>query len=179
MYKRQQFTIAAPGETTFFGLRGSGRYFAYVVDCSGSMQGPPLDRAREELIKSISRLPSGIEFRIVFFDHLTYEFPGGSQDFATASASSRQRAESWIKGINSGGGTDVKLGMKVVLSSNTKPDTVFLLTDGAFEFDAPQFIKSANTKDARVNTVAFVTQAGEALLKTIAKDNRGDYKFVP
>src|SRR5262249_49573537 len=44
--------------TEFFGVRSSGRHFVYVVDCSSSMSGPPFDRARKELLDSVSNLRS-------------------------------------------------------------------------------------------------------------------------
>jgi hypothetical protein len=177
-----RFSIAAPGETTFFGIRGGGRRFTYVVDCSGSMQGEPLRRAKEELIQSISKLPSHVEFQIVFFDDLAYEFPGSvrGDGFLNASKDAKKRATDFINGISGGGGTNVKLGMQKSLSLKRKPDTVFLLTDGSFEFDTPASIKSQNPgKKVRINTVAFVNKAGESLLRTIANENRGDFRFVP
>jgi len=177
-----RFSIAAPGETTFFGIRGGGRRFTYVVDCSGSMQGEPLRRAKEELILSISKLPSHVEFQVVFFDDLAYEFPGSvrGDGFLNASKDAKKRATDFINGISGGGGTNVKLGMQKSLSLKSKPDTVFLLTDGSFEFDTPASIKSQNPgKKVRINTVAFVNNAGESLLRTIADENRGDFRFVP
>lgn len=172
-----RFSVSAPGETTFFGLRGTGRRFAYVVDCSGSMQGAPLIRATEELIASIEKLPPYVEFQIVFFDDLAYEFPVSG--FKDASKKSKEEAARFIDSIRGGGGTNVKLGMQTTLSLRQKPDTVFLLTDGAFESDTPAFIKTLNKdKKVRVNTVAFLSNTGEPLLKRIASENRGDYRFV-
>jgi len=176
-----RFSISAPGETTFFGIRGGGRRFSYVVDMSGSMQGEPLKRAKEELILSISKLPSHVEFQIVFFDDLAVRFPDDRGDgFIGASKDEKKKATDFINGINGGGGTNVKLGMQQALTLKRKPDTVFLLTDGAFEFDTPAYIKSQNPgKKVRVNTVAFVNRTGEALLRKIADENRGDFRFVP
>ena len=173
-----RFSVSAPGETTFFGIRGAGRRFAYVVDCSGSMQGEPLVRAKQELLESINKLPAHVEFRIVFFDDLAYQFPT-SGEFSNADQDSREAAENWVTGINSGGGTNVKIGMSSVLSTGKNPDSVFLLTDGQFEDDTPQYLKSINRDKARVNTIAFVTNLGEPLLRRIASDNRGDFRFVP
>ena len=173
-----RFSVSAPGETTFFGIRGAGRRFTYVVDCSGSMQGEPLDRAKQELISSISKLPPHVEFQIIFFDDLAYEM--SSEGFLNASKASKESATSFIVGISGGGGTNVKLGMEKSLSQKKKPDTVFLLTDGSFEQDTPDFIKALNnSRKVRINTVAFVSNAGESLLKEIADKNRGDYRFVP
>lgn len=173
-----RFSISAPGETTFFGIRGTGRRFTYVVDCSGSMQGEPLSRATKELIASIEKLPSHVEFQIIFFDDLVNVYP--ENGYLDASAATRRSATSFISGVVGGGGTNVKLGMQQAFSGQKKPDTVFLLTDGSFEGDTPGFIKSLNKgRKVRINTVAFVSNSGEVLLKSIAEENRGDYRFVP
>lgn len=175
---QEKFSISAPGETTFFGLRGSGRRFSWVVDCSGSMSGLPLQRAKEELIKSLQRLPQGLEFQIIFFDDLHHTFPPGG--FAEVSEESLESAEQFISGIRSGGGTNVQLGMRRALGGTTRPDTVFLLTDGEFDPRTPEMIQTQNEDgQTRINTVAFVDRAGEPLLRAIAAENKGDFRFVP
>ena len=131
------------------------------------MQGTRLIRATEELIASIEKLPSYVEFQIVFFDDLAYEFP--TSGFKDASKKSKEEAARFIDGIRGGGGTNVKLGIQTTLSLRQKPDTVFLLTDGAFETDTPAFVKTLNKgRKVRVNTVAFLSNAR----RTIAQTNR-------
>jgi len=174
----ERFAISAPGETTFFGLRGQGRRFSWVVDCSGSMQGPPLERARQELLKSLRKLPQGLEFQVIFFDDLPYSYPAGG--FAEMDPTSLAEAAAFISGIQGGGGTNVLQAMRQVFSQRTRPDTAFLLTDGEFDPETPEFIQSRNSgAKVRINTVAFVDRAGEPLLRRIASENRGDFRFVP
>src|SRR5262245_18159127 len=40
----------------FFGSKGKGKSFVYVVDCSGSMYGERFRRAKTELVRSINKL---------------------------------------------------------------------------------------------------------------------------
>jgi uncharacterized protein with von Willebrand factor type A (vWA) domain len=174
----ERFAISAPGETTFFGLRGEGRRFSWVVDCSGSMQGPPLERARQELLNSLQKLPEGMEFQVIFFDDLPYSFP--SSGFAQMDAESLSAVEGFINGIQGGGGTNVMQGMQKIFSQRSRPDTAFLLTDGEFDPTTPEFIQNRNRGGkVRINTVAFVNRDGESLLRQIASENRGDFRFVP
>jgi hypothetical protein len=174
----ERFAISAPGETTFFGLRGQGRRFSWVVDCSGSMQGPPLERARQELLNSLRKLPQGLEFQVIFFDDLPSSFP--SSGFAQKDPQTLAEAEEFIAGIQGGGGTNVMQGMRQMFSQRSKPDTAFLLTDGEFDPSTPEFIRSRNRGGkVRINTVAFVNRDGEPLLRQIARENRGDFRFVP
>jgi hypothetical protein len=181
----QRFSISAPGETTFFGTRGSGKRFSWVVDCSGSMSGiplqlslSPLQRAKQELLQSLRRLPQGLEFQIIFFDDFCYRFP--SMGFVEVSPDTLREAADFINNIQGGGGTNVQIGMQQALAGSTRPDTVFLLTDGAFDTGTPGFIASRNrNQQTRINTVAFIDRAGESLLRQIADENRGDFRFVP
>ncbi|MFM7037130.1 MAG: VWA domain-containing protein [Planctomycetaceae bacterium] len=173
-----RFAISAPGETTFFGLRGQGRRFSWVVDCSGSMQGPPLERARQELLNSLRKLPEGMEFQVIFFDDLPYSFP--ARGFAQMDAAALAEAEGFVNGIQGGGGTNVMQGMQQIFSQRSRPDTAFLLTDGEFDPTTPEFIQDRNRGGkVRINTVAFVNRDGESLLRQIADENRGDFRFVP
>ncbi|MEZ6124496.1 MAG: VWA domain-containing protein [Planctomycetaceae bacterium] len=171
-----KFTISAPGEATFFGLSATGRRFAFVVDRSGSMTGPRLDRAKEELLVCLSSLPEHIEVQIVFFDDVAEGNPDG---YVRLTRRNLQRIEDWIGTIDARGGTNVKAGMDFVFASRHLPDAVFLLTDGEFEGDTPAHIRRLNNDaNVRVNTIALISNLGETLLKRIAKDNRGDYRFV-
>jgi len=142
------------------------------------MQGPPLERARQELLQALQKLPQGLEFQVIFFDDLPYSYPAGG--FAEMNSTSLAEAAAFLAGIQGGGGTNVMQAMRQVFSQRTRPDTTFLLTDGEFDPETPEFIQSRN-RDAgvRINTVAFVNRAGEPLLRRIASENRGDFRFVP
>jgi Mg-chelatase subunit ChlD len=172
-----KFTISAPGEATFFGLRASGRRFVFVVDHSGSMAGEPLKRAKEELMKCLSHLPQHVEAHVVFFDDNVLSEPGMYRKLHRRNVESIQK---WVDRVSAGGGTNVKAGMKYVFSRHQLPDAIFLLTDGQFDTDTPQLVRQLNPDSTvTINTVALVSNSGEYLLKRIAQENKGDYRFVP
>jgi len=174
---QSRFTIEAPGEARFFGLTASGRRFSFVVDRSASMAGVPLRRAKEELMKCIRSLPRHVEVQVVFFDNVAEEAPGGFRRLTRRGIDSLQ---DWVDRVAEGGGTEVNTGMQMAFSSGEEPDAIFLLTDGEFAAGSPAFIRKLNASNkVQVNTVALVSDAGAPLLKQIAKDNRGDYRFVP
>ena len=61
-----------------------------------------------------------------------------------------------------------------------KPHTIWLLTDGEFPDDICDKLKTANPEQkVSINTIAFHDPSGEAVMKRIAKENAGDYRFVP
>lgn len=172
-----KFTISAPGEAVFFGLRATGNRFAFVVDRSGSMDGLPMRRARKELMNCINHMPKHVEVFVVFFDDLAYPDEGR---YRCVDAQNLQELEDWVNTIRANGGTDVKIGMRTVFNEGKPPDAIFLLTDGNFDGDTPSYIRKLNSKSGvRINTVALVSRAGESLLKQIAGENDGDYRFVP
>ncbi len=171
-----KFTIAAPGEATFFGLSASGNRFVFVVDRSGSMQGEPLARAKEELMKCIHRMPEHVYVLVVFFDDGVLADPAGSGQLTASRISA---LESWVRNVSTGSGTDAKVGMQFALRQPSPPDAVFLLTDGEFSDDTPNFVRALNASNASIHTIALVSRAGEAKLKQIANQNNGDYRFVP
>lgn len=171
------FTITAPGEATFFGLNATGRTFVFVVDCSGSMAGAPLQRAKAELLTCVRALPSRVEVKVVFFSSVSRPDPKGYRKLDRRNVDG---LEKWINTIAEGGGTEVILGMNDAFSGSKKPDAIFLLTDGQFDGNTPAKIQQLNPdQKTRINTIALISRSGESLLKKIANENRGDYRFVP
>lgn len=171
-----KFTISAPGEATFFGLKAKGRRFTFVVDRSGSMAGSRLVKAKRELASCVKHLPASIEVRIIFFDFLTISNPGGYQ---TLSPQNQQQLLDWVNDVEPGSGTAVKAGIAEAFMEES-PGGIFLLTDGECETDAAMFIRQHNSlKKSQINTIALESRAGETLLRQIARENNGDYKYVP
>ena len=55
------------GEVSFFNQKAKGERIAYVIDYSQSMRGPRDKLMREELNKSVSKLPPGVQYQLIFF----------------------------------------------------------------------------------------------------------------
>ncbi len=55
------------GEVSFFNQKAKGERIAYVIDYSLSMRGPREKLMREEMVKSVSKLPSGVQYQLIFF----------------------------------------------------------------------------------------------------------------
>lgn len=172
-----KFTISAPGEAVFFGLRATGNRFAFVVDHSGSMSGDRLQRAQQELMNCIHAMPKHVEVFIVFFN--SFATPDTAL-YRKVDAKNLKQLKQWVDSMSASGGTEVGKGMEEVFKRSELPDSIFLLTDGDFDPSTPEFINRLNADGkVRINTVALVSRQGERLLKKIAADNAGDYKYVP
>jgi hypothetical protein len=160
----------------------------YVIDKSTSMGADyRLERVKQELIAGIQGLKEHQKFSVVFFDQGF--LPMGSSDthpfrrsaaqslrLMVATEAKKNEAESWIRGIQSGGGTDPVPATLHALAAN--PELVILLSDGEFHQEAVTQITDANQrknrKQARIDCIGI----GEIVqtLQQIAQDNKGHYQ---
>ncbi len=88
----------------------------------------------------------------------------------------RKRASRWIKNQRASGGTRPEEAVRIALA--LKPDVIYLLTDGEIPAETREVAHDFNLYDSVIHTIAFQTRSGEAILKGIAKDNHGRYRFV-
>ena len=163
----------------FFGIEAVGQSFVYVIDVSGSMAGAPIQRAKQEIIRSISSLSYDQSFYVVFFadDEFPMHSPDIVRSLVDATPANVKETTQWIESFDEEGGTEPQAALSRALS--LQPDAVYFLTDGEFDPNVVSFIKSSNRKGVKINTVSFVDRSGEALLKEIARTTGGTYLFVP
>ena len=93
-----------------------------------------------------------------------------------ATSANRLRAQKWIFKIRPGGGTQPREAMELALSM--KPQVIYFLTDGEIPGDTPDVVRRANKSGVIVNTVALEYAGSADLLKSIARENDGTYRFV-
>ena len=83
----------------------------------------------------------------------------------------------WLKYVECGGGTNPLPGL--LLALQLRPDAIYLLTDGKFD---PQVVWEVAQAEPAVPipiyTISFASRTAEKLLKTIAKETGGIYRFV-
>jgi len=165
----------------FIGVDGGAKAstVVFVVDCSGSMEGARWREVLAELRRSIEALNLRHKFSIIFFSDLGRErqMPPANT-LVVASTENKEAAERFIASVSPSGGTEPSGAMERALMM--KPDVIYLLTDGEFHPMVRDQIAGFN-KDKRtaIFTLAFKSKAGEKLLRKIAMENRGKYKFVP
>lgn len=163
---------------SFFGLgRGDveARKICYVVDRSGSMVSE-LDYVKDEVIRSINRLHRAQQFHIMFFNRgAPIEVPPGR--FVHAIKEYKQQAFEFISGIVADGQTDPVPAM--ARAFRHEPDLIYFLTDGEFTPDLIDQLRVWNREEkVRIYTIAFLNNVGESLLRQIARENGGEYRFV-
>lgn len=165
---------------TFFNvpLPSAGENFVFIVDASGSMDGKRFDRARKELVYTLRRLGSGHRVYVLFFNE--YDFPQfhphRTREYVLATPENIAKIEKWMAGFRPAGNTHPMSAFRKGLE--LRPDAIFFLSDGAFPPRTLELIEQFNKNDTVINTIGLEDQAGEALLREIARRNRGKYQFV-
>lgn len=167
------------GGAEFFGLRAGGRDFVYIVDCSGSMEGAPFARACRELLDSIDELKSDQRFYVMFFSttpFLMFNESGPPRGLIQATPDNKRRLREWVERLDADGDTKPVQALKWGIGLD--PDAVFVLTDGEFR-ESVDGITELNDGTAHIHTVAFMSDEGEDVLRRMADENGGTYRFVP
>ncbi|MCP4590472.1 MAG: VWA domain-containing protein [bacterium] len=162
----------------FFGLGGSARgarRVVYVVDRSGSMLNT-FDAVRAELLRSVERLRRSMRFHVIFFS-AGPPLENPAKKLVHASRQEKRRLAEFLAAVQPKGGTDPIPAMRKAFAVN--PDVIYLLTDGKFEPPLLDALRKWNKrKKVRIFTIAYVDPTGAELLKRIAAEHNGEYRYV-
>jgi Ca-activated chloride channel family protein len=155
------------------------------LDVSGSMQGAPLDAAKESILKLIDRLDKKDSFGIVVFDDTAKVIA----PTRALSAHDIPQLKKVIRNIQTGGSTDLSAGFTLAMreASRTKLEggtTVLTISDGhanAGEKD-PQFFADVAAKSATEKITSASIGLGngydETILEAIAQGGGGAHRFA-
>lgn len=174
----------------FCGVEGGGNHFVYLVDSSGSM-GDAFESARRELLQSITALKPSQRFYVIFFDAESDYMRLSSSDqneprsaYATPQNKTALRRWAMTIGMDRGRAPYDALPFAIDLD----PDVIFLLSDGEFPQKIEDLLKDINRVDnlfgdngpiSIVHTIGYHSHDGESRMKRIAKQNGGQYRYVP
>ncbi len=166
------------GGTSFFGKKLTVDSIAYVIDASGSMQGARFRRARQELVNALKQMRPQQQFYIVFYTDQTYPlyWPNSVTELQLATPLNLQKTGFWIEKAQTSGGTEPQVAMRIALS--LKPDVVFLLSDGDIPPETRTIVRHEN-KRSIIHTIALGSNKGAVVMKQIAAENKGEFKFIP
>ncbi len=163
-------------QATFFGIRARGRFFIYVVDCSGSMiDDNRLVRAKSELRHSVFSLQPPQRFLVIFYNDRPLAQPGGLPH--PADLGDKYRFNEWLRLIEPDGETDPRGAMAQALS--LRPDAVFLLSDGEFPDGTAEAIAARNSRKTPIHCVDLSAGLAGDQLARIARESGGQYRSRP
>lgn len=183
---------------------GGAYNIVYVVDRSGSMS-PYFHEVRTEMIRSISRLEEVQQFHIVLFNN-NRTTEGPRRRLVAADTEHRLAAVRFLQDVRAEGQTTALVALQRAFAVLRRADPhkrgkiIFLLTDGDFSgmtggsnYTTPDGRKLSGNeavlawlrehnrpRRVRINTLLFRMNdpRARAVLKTIAEENGGRFKFV-
>ncbi|MBN2582596.1 MAG: VWA domain-containing protein, partial [Planctomycetes bacterium] len=173
---RQEASTDSEYVQTFFGVPlKNANSVVYVVDKSGSMT-DSIMYCKEELLRAVYSLKDKQQFQILFYS-TGPALAMGNGELTAATEENKKTARKFVGSVMPVGQTDPSDALRRAF--RLRPDTIYLLTDGEFDKSIPKLIRGMNSAGkVTVNTVCFLYSNGEPMLKEIAQDNNGTYRYV-
>jgi len=156
--------------------------FVFVLDRSGSMNGPKFAQAKKALDTILGALNTGDRFTVIAFDDKVLPY---STQLVTLD--DRAKAQQWVRDLPIGGGTNINDALLTALNTvdreSNRPHIVVFLTDGQATAGVTATtailanIREAIRPQSRIYTIG-VGDVNQALLGSLAQENRGTALFV-
>jgi Ca-activated chloride channel homolog len=153
----------------------------FVIDNSGSMDGPSMVQAKEALLLGLAKLKPTDRFNVIRFDDTM------DQLFATAvpaDAINISAARNFVSALQANGGTEMIPPLKAALiddnvSAKTHLRQVIFITDGAIGNEQEMFaILSSQRGRSRVFMVGIGSAPNSYLMTRAAELGRGTFTFI-
>jgi Ca-activated chloride channel homolog len=173
--------LLAPGSARAAG--GVRRDVVGVVDVSGSMSGEKLAQAKAALEQMLGSLHEGDRFRLIAFESGVRRF---AVDWTALTPENRRRAVAWVRGLETGGGTNIAAALEDAYRVPPAPGAlgvVVFLTDGlptVGEQDPERIAAWAEDHrgDARVFAFGIGYDVNTYLLDRLSERARGATEYV-
>ena len=153
----------------------------FVIDNSGSMEGPSMVQAKDSLIYGLAQMKPGDLFNVIRFDDTMDQlFP----DAVSADRENIDRAKAFVNALNANGGTEMIPPMTAALQDRNSSDTshlrqVVFLTDGAIGNEEQLFATiSKGLGRSRVFMVGIGSAPNSYLMTRAAELGRGTFTHV-
>jgi Ca-activated chloride channel homolog len=184
--KDQHFGMLSIMPPLHNGKKTAPRDIVFVVDRSGSMNGPKMVSASRACSVLLETLTPSDRFAIAAFDN-TVQWLGGSSIgiFYDADEGGLERGHKFLHSIFAQGGTELGAALSAAVHSisnrgdRTRDPIIVLLTDGEIG-DESRILKHVQdqAKDVRIFTLGIDTAVNSGFLKRLAQLGRGTCAFV-
>jgi Ca-activated chloride channel family protein len=155
------------------------REVIFVVDVSGSMDGPSIRQAKEALIFAVSRLQPEDRFNIITFNDIVGKFFNYPM---TGTKKHIQQALHFIKGLEATGGTEIEPALYEALDGGKNLNRirqVIFLTDGSVGNEQQLFkIVRKRLGDSRIFTVGIGSAPNSYFMRNIAERGKGIFTYI-
>ena len=155
------------------------RQVTYIIDVSGSMDGPSIRQAKKALLLALDDLGADDLFNVIAFnDGYWTVFPKP----VSANAERIEAAKEAVSGLSAGGGTEM---MPPLIEALTEPEStdhlrqIVFITDGAvgYESQVASTIKKL-AGNARFFAIGIGSAPNAHLMRHIAMAGRGTYTLI-
>ncbi|MFN8092789.1 MAG: marine proteobacterial sortase target protein [Vicinamibacteria bacterium] len=155
------------------------REIVFVIDTSGSMEGPSLVQARRALVLALDRLSPADRFNVVRFSDRTEPlFPSPQK----ADARTVEVAKDWVGGLRANGGTEMRPALEAALAGGDDASLVrqvVFLTDGSVANEDELFgVIRQRLGDARLFTIGIGSAPNGHFMTKAAELGRGSFTCV-
>jgi Ca-activated chloride channel homolog len=153
----------------------------FVVDISGSMDGPSIVQARRALLAAIDRLQPDDGFNLLAFNQDSRFF---ADRFVPATDENLRRGRHWVTGLQATGGTQIMPALRraYAMAAFEQTETmrrIILLTDAAVSNERAVLTDlTRNLDSTRLHTVGIGHAPNRYLMRKMATYGRGLSVFV-
>jgi Ca-activated chloride channel family protein len=153
----------------------------FVIDVSGSMQGPSLAQAKAALEVALDRLRPGDTFTLIKFDSDNAAY---ADKLIEAGPDAVDAAKRWVSQLKAGGGTEILPALLRALDLSERGDPsvlkrVILITDGAVENEEQVVAEVArHLGGTRLHIVGIGLAPNRWLMKELARAGRGTFESI-
>lgn len=168
---------------SFFGVEARGSRFAYIIDVSGSMQGPRITALQRALLASIQEMTSDARFSIILYSGFANPLTGSG--WIRANDRGKLDAERKLAVIRAQGETNPIPAFRLVLDLKPRPDAIYFMTDGEFTDVVESRLRTDIARMTRtpdlnipIHCITFVERSSEPLMRLIARQTGGSYNHV-
>lgn len=150
----------------------------FVLDTSGSMQGFPLDKARETVNLALDHLYPQDTFNLITFSgdtHVLFDRP------VFATPENLRKAKKFLESRKSDGGTEMMKAIRAALKPSDAQSHLRIacfMTDGQVGNDMEIIAEVQKYKNARVFSIGFGSAPNRFLLDKMAEYGRGEVEYV-
>jgi hypothetical protein len=171
--------------STYYGLPLYAKRLVFILDSSGSMDGPRLEAAKHELSSAIEALKDNVSFGVVVFNSRVVAW---KRELVDATSANKKDSLRFIESIDANEQTATYDALQAAFLVDA--EAIYLLTDGApsvGRFVAPVDIVKAITEQNRgrresIYTIGIgpgdVGSPMELFLQALAEQNFGLYRRV-
>jgi Ca-activated chloride channel family protein len=154
------------------------KVLVFVLDTSGSMQGFPIEKAKETMKLALDNLYPSDTFNLITFagdTHILFPQP------VPATKANLRKAQAFLQSRSGGGGTEMMTAIKAALKPSDDQGHVRIvcfMTDGYVGDDMEIISEVQKHQNARVFAFGIGSSVNRFLLDKMAEAGRGEVEYV-